>query len=175
MRKGRAAGEFAGQRLRLFQQFGRLVQGIEKAPGQALRGGHGAPGEQQLRSAALANQPGQQGTGAHIGTSQPDPGEQKRGFGAGRAQPHVAGQRHHGAGTGANSVNGANDRLRTIAHGLDQVASHTGKGQQLGHAHAGEWADDLVHIAARAKICAGTGHYHRLDIGAAAQAVEQAA
>ena len=56
-----------GQRLGLFEQTGAVVQGVEKAPSQALGGAHGAPGKQQLRGAALADHARQQATGAHVG------------------------------------------------------------------------------------------------------------
>jgi hypothetical protein len=105
--------------------------------------------------------------------ARPDPGEQECSLGGGCAQAHVAGQRHHGAGAGADAVDGADHGLRAIAHGLDEVAGHAGELKQLGHGHLGQRADDLVHVTTGAEVAAGAGDYHRLDIDAAPERLEQ--
>ena len=151
------------------------MQGVEEAPGQPFLRAHGTAGEQQLAGAALADHTWQQGAGTHVGTGQADAGEQEGGPGGGGAVAQIAGQRHHGAGAGADAVDGADDGLRTAAHGLDQIARHAGELQQLGHAHLRQRADDVVHVAAGAEVATLARQHHHLHVGGVAQAVEQVA
>ena len=173
--KGGAHSQLGGQCLRPGQQVGRFVQAVEKTPGQALGAGHGPPGEEQLGRPALPDDARQQGARSHVGPGQADAGEQKSGLGGGSAQAHVAGQRHHGASASANAINRPDDRLRAVAHGLDEVTRHAGELQHLGHAHGGEGPDDLVHIAAGAKVVARAGDHHHFHIGGEFKPLKQVA
>ena len=60
-----------------------------------------------------------------------------------------------------------NDRLRTGAHLLDQLAGHAREGEQARHVvlalHLDQRTDDLVHVAAGAEIAAGAGDHDVLD------------
>ena len=134
---------------------------------------HRAPGEQQLGRPALPNHAGQQRASTHVRPGQTHAGEQKSRLGVGRAVAQVAAQRHHGTRTGTDAVNRANDWLRAIAHGADQVARHPRELQHLWHAHFCERADDLVHVTAAAKVAARAGDHHHLDIGCIFECVEQ--
>ena len=64
----------------------------------------------------------------------------------------------------ANAFNRGHDRLRTRPHRLDEVAGHAGELEQARDVHAGQWADDLVHVAAGGEVTAGPGHHHRLAV-----------
>ena len=112
----------------------------------------------------MTDQPRQQCAGAHVGAGQSDAGEQKRRLGACCAQPHVGGQRHHGACACADAINRRNDGLRTQAHGLDQVARHACELEHLGHRHLRERANDFMDITTRAKITACACEHHHLDV-----------
>jgi hypothetical protein len=76
------------------------------------------------------------------------------------------------AGTGADTFDGRNDRLRTITHFLDQVAGHPRERQQSIYVHLRQRTDDLVHVAARTEIAAGASKYHGLDIVCVLQLVK---
>ena len=54
---------------------------VVEAPGEALLGAHHPAGEQQFRSAALADDPRQDRAGAHVAAGEADPGEQERRLG----------------------------------------------------------------------------------------------
>jgi len=79
----------------------------------------------------------------------------------------------HRTGTGADAVDGGDDRLRGLAHRQHQVAGHSRELQQLRHAHADQRPDDLVHVAAGAEVPAFAGQHHRLDVGGIGQGAEQ--
>src|SRR5664279_1939368 len=91
-------------------------------------------------------------------------------------QPIIAAVEGICAGAGADAFDRGNDRLRTGAHHLDQIAGHAGKsGQALG-VHFHQRANDLEHIAAGGKIAAGAGDHHGLDFvihGAGAEEIRQ--
>ena len=57
--------------------------------------------------------------------------------------------------------------MRAGAHRLDEIARHAGEGEEpVRVARAlqrDEWADDLVHVAARTEIATRPGNHHRLD------------
>ena len=148
---------------------------IEKPPLQTFLRRHRAAREEQLGCPALTNHAWQQRTCAHVGTSQTDTRKQKSSFGLWRAKPHVRSQGHHRASACANAVNRGNDGLRAQAHLFDQVACHAGELQHLGHAHFCQWANNFVHIAARAKIAAFASQHHSLDIGGVVQRYKQIA
>jgi len=116
------------------------------------------------QAAALADQARQHGAGAHIAAGQPDPHEQKRHLGAFGAVAQVRCHGDAGAGAGADAVDGGDHRLAAGAHGLDQIAGHAGEFQKLRHLHLGQRADDFMHITTRAKITAGAGDDHRINI-----------
>jgi len=175
VREGGTLRELRGKLVRGGQQRGVLVQRVEEAPGVALARGHGAAGEQQLARASLANHARQQGAGAHVGAGEAHAGEEECHRGLRRAQAQVGSQRHHRAGAGANAVERGHDGLRAGAHGAHQRTRHAGEGQQLGHGHLGERADDFVHVATGAEVIARAGEHHRLDVGAFLQGQEPVA
>src|SRR4030095_8255556 len=114
MRQDRAVGQQAGEGLRLGVHV--LDDAAEEAPALPFLGAHAATGEQKLGSSAVADDPGEDGAGAHVGTRQADAGEKEAGLGMGCGEPQVAGHRHDRPGTGAHAVDRRNDRLRTGAH-----------------------------------------------------------
>src|SRR5215472_1841719 len=152
MSKGRTSGEFGSQRHRGGEQFLRWAQSIEKAPALRLFAGHAAAGEEQLGSTSLPDDSGQHGARSHITTGKPYAGEEKGDLAARGAQAKIRGHGKDRAGSGANAVNGGDDGLRTGAHSFHHIAAHTGESEQAGHIKLCERADDLVHIATRAKI-----------------------
>ena len=83
-----------------------------------------------------------------------------------RGEAQVAGHGEDRAGAGAHPVDRGDDRLRAGAHRPDQVAGHAGEGEQFGHRHLGQRADDLVDVAARAEIAARAGDHDRADLRA---------
>src|SRR2546425_7497030 len=111
--------------------------------------------------------------GAHVTARQPDAREEEGHFGAARAIAQVRKQGNDRAGAGARAVHGGDDRLRAVAHRLDQVSRHARELEQLGLAHLRERPDDLVHVAAGAEIAARARHDHRPDIVRVAQGAEQ--
>jgi hypothetical protein len=64
----------------------------------------------------------------------------------------VADHRDDRASAGTDAVNGRNDRLRTPAHCLDQIAGHAREREQAGRVHLRQRADDVVHVAAEQKL-----------------------
>ena len=69
-------------------------------------------------------------------------------FAAGVREAQVREQRDHGAGADAHAVDGGDDRLRTGAHRLDEIAGHAREGEQPLHVARQQRADDVVHVAA---------------------------
>ncbi len=173
--KGWAHRQVFRHGLRFGEQVCRFNQTVEKAPSQAFLRRHGAAGEQQFRRSALPDDAGQQRASAHVRPRQADAGEQKRGFGFLGAIAQVASQRHHRARAGADAVYRADDGLRAVAHGFDQIAGHAGEFQHLGHAHFGERADDFKHIATAAKVAACAGDDDGFDVCGVLQVAKQVA
>ena len=162
---GQLVSQFVGGR----QQAVVLMQAVKETPGLAFLGIHGAARQQQFAGAPLADHARQQGTGAHVGARQAHTGKEESHSGRWCAQAQVAGQGHHGAGSGTHPIQRGHDGLWAGPHGCHQGTRHAGKSQQLGHGHLGEWADDFMHITPGAKIAACTRQHHRLDIGGALQ------
>ena len=157
------------------QRFGRHNL-VVKSPAMAFVGGHRPARKQQFRSAALPDDPGQNRTGPHIAPSQPNPGEQECATGAGRGDAQVGGHGDDRAGTHTNPINRCDNRLAAMDHRFDQITGHPGKGQKLFHVHPGQWADDVMHIAARTEITAVRRKNHSLNfvgIGQIAKPVAQ--
>jgi hypothetical protein len=76
---------------------------------------------------------------------------------------------------GAHAVDGGHDLLRALAHRLDEVPGHSGKGEEIVHLHARQRLDDLEHVASRAKISARSDQNDRPDIGGVDKVAEQVA
>jgi len=165
VREGRAVGE----RLRhLLGALGKRIgfdQRVVEAPALGFLAGHRATGEEQLGGASVADDRRQQRASAHVGTGQPHLHEQERHLALRRAVTDVRAAGEHGAGTGADAVDCADDRLRHIAHRAHDVARHARELEQPTHVHLGERTDDLVHVAAGAEVAAGAGEHHCLDLG----------
>src|SRR6478672_9977603 len=102
----------------------------------------------------MSDEPRQDGAGTHVGATEPDASEQESSLAAGLPEPDVAGHRKDGAGAGANTLDRGDDRLRAASHRPDQVTRHSSEPQQSFAIHFGQRADDLMDIAARAKIAA---------------------
>jgi hypothetical protein len=92
-----------------------------------------------------------------------------------RAVPDVRSQRQHRPGTGAHAVDRRDHRLRAGAHRLDHVTGHARERQQAGHVELGERANDVMHVAARAKVLTRAIQYHGLDVVGVGQRAEQLA
>src|SRR5882724_614280 len=164
MRKGRARREFASQRHRGGQQFFRRAQTIKEAPFLRFISGDASAGEQQLGGAALSDDPGQHGARSHVATSKPHAREEKRRLASRSAQTQI---RRHGkdcSRSRTNAIDGRDDRLRTGTHGFHQIAGHTRESKQSRHIKRSKRADDFMDIPTGAKILAGTGQDHSLDI-----------
>src|SRR3546814_17610247 len=73
----------------------------------------------------------------------------------------------------AYTVYGGHYRLGTSPHRLDQITRHACEIQQFRHAHVRKRANDLMHIASRAKVAYRSRHDHRLDIGGVYQPSQQ--
>ena len=164
MRKGRAGGDAARKRNRFVMQRLATDQPIVETPALALLGGHDPAGVEQIGGAALADDPRQNRAGAHVASGKADAGEQEGGLGRWRGEAEVRCHRHDCARTDADAVDRRDDRLRAGAHRLDQIAGHAGEGEQFGHRHLGQRADDLMDVTARGEIAARAGDHHRLDL-----------
>ena len=66
--------------------------------------------------------------------------------------------------SGGDAVDGGDDRLAAMEHGLDQVAGHARESEQLLCVHGDQRADDLVHVAAGAEIAAVGQEHHGVDV-----------
>src|SRR5205823_2668206 len=104
----------------------------------SLLAAYAAPGVKQLRSAALADDPRQDGAGPHVAAAKTDAVEQERNFRGQGSDADIGGHGDDRARAGANAVDRRNDRLRTGAHRLDHVAGHPGEVEELDGAHLGE-------------------------------------
>src|SRR5882672_10128455 len=171
----RARGELLRGIERGLQHLVGLGETIEETPGEALFARHRPAGIQELGSASLADHPRQHRAGAHVAPCEPDAREEERHLRAARAVAQVGRESDDRARAGARAVHGRDDRLRAVAHRLDQVSRHARKLQQLGLAHPRERPDDLVYIAAGAEIAARARDDHRLDVARGAQAAEKIA
>ena len=49
-------------------------------------------------------------------------------------------------------------------HRLDQLTGHPREGEEVLHAATDQRPDNVMHVAARAEVAAGTGHHHRLHL-----------
>ncbi len=160
-------GQRLGHGLRLAKHGIGLAKLIEEAPPLRLGAVHGASRIEQLGGAARADDARQHVAGPHVGAGKAHAHEQERRLGSRRAVAQVGGHGQDGAGAGANAVDGGHDRLRAGAHGLDEVARHSGEGQQPRHValalHLHQRADDLVHVAAGAEVAAGARDHNTLD------------
>jgi hypothetical protein len=76
---------------------------------------------------------------------------------------HIGRHREDRAGAGADAVHCGDDRLRTGAHRLHQIAGHAREFQQARHVHFDQRSDDLVHVAAGAEIAARAAQHDHLD------------
>jgi hypothetical protein len=123
----------------------------------------------------MADDPRQDGAGPHVRTGEADAGEQEGRLGGRRAETDVGGHGKDRACARAHAVDRRDDRLRAVAHRLDEIARHPGEGEQAGHVHPGQRADDLVHVAARAEVAPRTGDHHRLDVGRVDEVAEHVA
>jgi hypothetical protein len=66
-----------------------------------------------------------------------------------------------------------NNRLGASAHVLYDIASHACKRQQLWHFELHQGADDIVHIAARAKVTTRPVDHDRMNVCCPLQAGKQ--
>src|SRR3546814_5994096 len=73
----------------------------------------------------------------------------------------------------AYTVYGGHYGLGTSPHRLDQITRHACEIQQFRHAHVRKRANDLMHIASRAKVASRSRHDHSLDIGGVYQPSKQ--
>ena len=120
--------------------------------------------KQQLRGASLADDARQHRAGAHVAAGEADAREEKRGLGLRRAEAQIGEERDHRAGADADAVDGGDDRLRTGAHRLDEIAGHAREGEQPLHVARQQRADDVVHVAARREVAAVRRDDDRLDV-----------
>ena len=146
---------------------------VEITPLQRFVATDGAAGEQQLTRTALAHDTRQHVAGTHIAACQTHTVEQESGLAARSAQAQVGRHGHDGTGTGTHTVNRGHDGLRAVAHGLDQVASHTREHQQLRGLQANQRADDFVHVTTGTKVVTGPNDHHGLHVVGIPQALEQ--
>ena len=103
-------------------------RGLIHTPGGAFRRSHRAPGEEEFRSAPLADDPRQDSARAHVGAGEADAGEQEGRLRFRRRISDVGGHREDRAGAGADSLDRGHDRLGTGAHRLHQIPGHPGEG-----------------------------------------------
>ena len=175
MREGRTFGEALRERDRVALQHIAGNDAVEESPALTLFRRHRAAGEEQLRGAPLADDAWEHRAGAHIAAGEAYAREEKRGLRLGRGDPQVGEERDHRAGADADTVDGSDDRLRTGAHGFDEIAGHTGKGQQPLHVAGEQRTDDVVNVAAGGEIAAVRGNDDRFDHVIRGQAPEQVA
>ena len=152
VREGRSLGESLGQCDGLALQHIGGHDAVEESPALALLRRHRATGEQQLGGASLANDARQHRAGAHVAAGEADAREEKGGLGRWRGETQVRSERDHRAGADARAVDRRDDRLRTGAHGLDEIAGHAREGEQPLHVACQQRADDVVHIAPEEKL-----------------------
>ena len=112
----------------------------------------------------MPDDPRQDRAGAHIATGEADLVEQKRDLGTNSGEPHVGCHRDDRTRAGTDSLDRGYNRLRAGPHRLDEIAGHTGEGDQALGIHLHQRADDLEHIAAGGEIAASAGHHDHLDL-----------
>ena len=92
-----------------------------------------------------------------------------------RPETHIRRQCDHRAGAGAHAVDRGDDRLRAVAHRLDEIAGHPGEREQLRRRHLRQRPDDLVDVAARAEVAAGAADHHALHVARVDESAEEIA
>ncbi len=155
--EARPRGDLGRQLARFAQERVGLDEAVVEAPGRALLGRHGAAREQQLARAPLANQPRQDGAGAHVAAREADAVEQGRHLGARRGKADVGGHGDDRARAGRDAVYRRDDGLAAGAHRLHQLARHRGEPHRPPGVAVEQRADDLVHVAAGAETAARAG------------------
>ena len=136
---------------------------------------HGARRVEQLRRSTVPDDARQDGARPHVAASEAHARKKKRRTRRRRAKTQVRRHRDAGARAGAHAVDGCDDRLRTKTHLQHEIARHARKFQQLRIAHAGQRANDLVHITTGAEVATGAGDDERFDFADPAQGAEELA
>ncbi len=150
-------------------------EAVEEAPGGGFVGGHHAAGVEELGGAALADDAGEDGAGAHVAAGEADAGEEEGGLRLGGAEAEVGGHGDDGAGADADAVDGGDDRLGAGEHRLDEVAGHAGEGEEALHVAADERADDVVHVAAGGEVAAVRAEDDDVDVVGVGEGAEPVA
>jgi hypothetical protein len=90
-------------------------------------------------------------------------------------QSNVARHGDDGAGAGADAIHGRDQYLRTGAHRAHEISRHAGEIEQLRRGHPRERSDDLVDVAAGAKISPRAREHHRTHVARVDQRAKQIA
>jgi len=158
--------------LRLFEQLGTGNDLVVVTPGQSFLGAHAAPGVEQLRGSPLPDDARQDRAGPHVAAGQAHAHEQESGLALGSTVAQVARHGDDGARTGAYAIDRGDDWLRAGAHLLDQVSGHAGEVHQARHVHFDQRTDDVVNVAAGAKVASFPGKDDRAHVVDVLQLVE---
>jgi hypothetical protein len=134
------------------------------APALALLSAHGAPGIEQLRRAALADDARQHGARAHVAAGKPDAGEQERGLRLRRGKRRSEAMVMIAPAPTATPSTAEMIGLPQPIIALTRSPVMRVKFSRLLHVHFRQRADDVVHIAAGTEVAAVGQEYNRVHI-----------